>query len=184
MRVSSPHLSRSPAHGGAETRARLGRVPALAAAGLLGLYLAAALPWGLGRAWLEVVRAASAHESPAEARRRVFGETYASAIEEIRRALPAGESYLLVEGGSGMLGDAVWVRYDLAPRRAIYLGQLNELTSGMQVRRRLVANLRHVVVAFGNGRPPRLYERYSFLQEIDRRARAGSAARGGPGSAR
>jgi len=184
MRVSSPHLSRNPSHGGAEMRARLGRVPALAAAGLLGLYLAVALPWGLGRAWLEVVRAASAHESPVEARRRIFGETYTSAIEEIRRTLPPGEAYLLVEGGSGMLGGTYWVRYDLAPRRALYLGRLNELTSGMQVRRRLVVNLRHVVVAFGSGRPPRLYERYAFLQEIDRRARAGSTAGGGPGNAR
>ena len=83
-----------------------------------------------------------------------------------------------------MLGGTYWVRYDLAPRRAVYLGRLNELTSAMQVRRRLTVNLRHVVVAFGNGKPPRLYDRYRFLQEIDRRARAGIAARGGSGSDR
>lgn len=168
----------------AELRVRLDRVAATAAAGLLGLFLAAALPGALQGAWEEVVQAASAHESLAEARRRVFGESYTNAIDEIRRTLPADEGYLLVEGGSGMLGGTYWVRYDLAPRRAVYLGRLSELTSAMQVRRRLTANLRHVVVAFASGKPPRLYDRYQFLQEIDRRARAGAAARGGSGSGR
>ncbi|HVR07377.1 MAG TPA: hypothetical protein VMW75_04970 [Thermoanaerobaculia bacterium] len=180
MRAESRHPSRARF----ATRARPGRVPAMAAAGLLGLYLAVAVPKGLWRAGGEVADAVDDHESPDQARRRLFGDSYTDAIDEIRRALPAGEGYLMVEGGSGMLGGTYWVRYDLAPRRAVYLGRLNELTSAQQVRRRLVANLRHVVVAFGSHKPPRLYDRFRFLQEIDRRARAGSAVRGGPGSDR
>ncbi|MBV8200930.1 MAG: hypothetical protein JOZ15_09945, partial [Acidobacteria bacterium] len=89
-----------------------------------------------------------------------------------------------VDGGSGSLGGTYWVRYDLAPRRSIYLGRLYELTSVQEVRRRLAANLRHVVVAYGPEKPPRLYERYRFVQEIDRRAHARSPVIRGLGSAR
>jgi hypothetical protein len=153
-----------------------------AAAGLLALYLAVAVPWALGRAGIEVYRAADARESLTEGRARISGESYTRAIDEIRRALPAGEGYLLVEGGSPNSGGAYWVRYDLAPRRAVYLGRLDELTSADQVRRRLTANLRHVVVTFDTGQPPQLYERYRFLREIDRRAGAAprAPARGRP----
>lgn len=54
-----------------------------------------------------------------EARRRVFGD-YASAIEEIERRLPSTASYLLI--GSSPDGTHFFVHYDLAPRRAPYLG--------------------------------------------------------------
>jgi hypothetical protein len=178
MRAVSRHFSR------ARLQAHLGRAMAMAALVAMGLFLVAAVPGALEEAWDEVGIAARTHESPSEARTRIFGESYTRAIDEIRRALPADEGYLLVEGGSGLLGGSYWVRYDLAPRRAIYLGRLDELTDANRLRRRLSANLRHVVVAFAAGKPPRLYDRYRFLQEIDRRARAGSPARGGPGSAR
>jgi hypothetical protein len=173
IRGTSPDLSR--ARRG--TRTDLDRALDFAAAGLLGLFLAAAVPWALLRACGELYRAAYVHESLAEARARVHGEDYTRAIDQIRREVPPGDAYLLVVDGEPKSGCTYWVRYDLAPRRALYLGRLDELTSGAQVRRRLTANLRHVVVAFETGEPPRLYERYRFLQEIDRRAREGSHGR-------
>jgi len=159
------------------TRTGLDRALDLAAAGLLGLFLAVAVPSALLRAGREVVRAAHAHESLAEARARVYGEDYTCAIDQIRRELPPGDAFLLVMGGEPNSGGTYWVRYDLAPRRAFYFGRLDELTSGAQVRHGLPANLRHVVVTFDSGEPPRLYERYRFVQEIDRRAREGSRGR-------
>jgi hypothetical protein len=173
MRSAGPDASR--ARRG--TRTGLDRALDLAAAGLLGLFLAVAVPWAVLHAGREVVEAARAHESLAEARARVQGVEYARAIDQIRQELPPGDAYLLVMGGEPSSGGAYWVRYDLAPRRAFYLGRLDDFTSGAQVRRRLPTNLRHVVVTFDDGEPPRLYERYQFLQEIDRRAREGSSGR-------
>jgi hypothetical protein len=178
MRAVSRHFSR------ARLQAHLGRALAMAAVVAMGLFLGVAVPGALGEAWDEVDIAARAHESSHEARVRIFGASYIRAIDEIRNELPADEGYLLVEGGSGLLGGSYWVRYDLAPRRAVFLGRLDELTSAGRTRRRISANLRHVVVAFAAGKPPRLYDRYRFLQEIDRRARAGPSASGGPGNAR
>jgi hypothetical protein len=180
MRAISRHLSRARVG----MQAYLSRALALAAVVAIGLFLVAAVPGAVGEAWDEAGIAASTHESLGAARIRIYGESYTRAIDEIRRALPADEGYLLVEGGSGLLGGTYWVRYDLAPRRAVFLGRLDELTSADRLRRRLSANLRHVVVAFAAGKPPRLYDRYRFLQEIDRRGRAGSSASRGPGSAR
>lgn len=173
MRAARPDLSRAlPGK-----RTGVDRALDLAAAGLLVLFLAAGVSIALLRAGRELYLAAYAHESLAEARARVYGEAYTRAIDQIRRELPAGEGYLLVEGGVPGSGGAYWVRYDLAPRRALYLGRLEELTSGFRLRRRLGANLRHIVVTFDSGRPPRLYDRYRFLQEIDRPAREGSRGR-------
>ena len=173
MRGASPDPSRAlPGR-----RAGLDRALDLAAAGLLGLFLAVAVPWGLLGAGRDLYRAAYAHETLAEARARVYGEDYSRAIDQIRGELPEDEGYLLVEGGHPGSGGAYWVRYDLAPRRAVYLGRLDELTSGERMRRRLAVNLRHVVVTFDTGESPRLYERYRFLQEIDRLGREGSRGR-------
>jgi len=173
MRSASPDVSR--ARRG--TRTGLDRALDLAAAGLLGMFLAVAVPLAVLRAGGEVVEAAQAHESLAEARARVHGVEYTRAIDQIRRELPPGDAYLLVMGGEPNSGGAYWVRYDLAPRRAFYFGRLDEFTSGAQVRHALPTNLRHVVVAFDSREPPRLYERYRFLEEIDRRAGEGSSGR-------
>src|ERR1700687_1470662 len=173
MRAARPVLSRAlPGK-----RSGVDRGLNLAAAGLLAVFRAAGGAPALLRAGRELYQAADAHESLDEARARVYGEAYTRAIDQIRRELPAGDGYLLVEAGDPGTGGAYWVRYDLAPRRAVYLGRLDELTSGARMRRRIAANLRHVVVAFDAGEPPRLYDRYRFLQEIDRRAREGSSGR-------
>ena len=115
-------------------------------------------------------------ETPAEARARVAGDDYIRAIDDIRRALPPTEAYLLVEGGRPQDGGAYWVRYDLAPRRALFLGRLTELTDAHRLRQRLGANLHHVVVAYGPGLPPHLYDRYRFVGEIAQRSAAAAAA--------
>lgn len=154
-----------------------GRVLDAAAVGLVVFFLAVALPQALWRAWGEISQAVQSDESLAAARARVYGEEYTRAIDQIRAALPADEAYLLVEGGSPGSGGAYWVRYDLAPRPAAFVGQLQDLTGGARLRRRLSANLRHVVVAFNAGEPPRLYERYRFVEEIERRARKGPSDR-------
>ena len=176
MRSASPDASR--ARRGRSTG--LDRALDLAAAGLLGMFLAVAVPLAAlhaGRKVVELVEAAQAHESLDEARARVHGVEYTRAIDQIRGELPPGDAYLLVMGGAPNSGGAYWVRYDLAPRRAFYFGRLDDFTSSAQVRHLLPTNLRHVVVAFDSKEPPRLYERYRFLEEIDRRAREGSSGR-------
>jgi hypothetical protein len=150
-----------------------GRLLDAAAIGLLVLFLAAALPSGLWHACNQIGHAVDTSESREDARARVYGEDYSRAIDRIRAALAPGEGYILVEGGRPGSGGVYWVRYDLAPRPAANVGPLADLTSGAQLRRRLSANLRHVVVAFDTRKPPRLYERYQFVEEIERRARKG-----------
>ncbi len=158
-------------------RRRPGRVLEAAAAGLVVLVLAAGLPGALVQAWEEVGRFVQTRESLPAARARLYGADYCRAIDQIRAALPASEGYLLVEGGRPGSGGAYWVRYDLAPRPAVFLGSLQDLTSGTRLRRRLSSNLRRVVVAFDTGEPPRLYDRYRFVEEIDRGAFAGTGDR-------
>jgi hypothetical protein len=173
MRSANPDAARA-RHG---RSTGLDRALDLAAAGLLGMFLAVAVPLAVLHAGRKVVEAAQAHESLDEARARVHGVEYTRAIDQIRRELPPGDAYLLVMGGEPKSGGAYWVRYDLAPRRAFYFGRLDDFTSSAQVRHALPTNLRHVVVAFDSKEPPRLYERYRFLEEIDRRAREGSSGR-------
>jgi hypothetical protein len=155
----------------------LGRALDVLAAALFVFFLVAAVPQALARAagMLRLARHA-ARETPAAARARVAGDDYSRAIDDIRRALPPTEAYLLVEGGRPQEGGAYWVRYDLAPRRALFLGRLTELTDAHRLRQRLGANLRHVVVAYGPGLPPRLYDRYRFVGEIAHRAGLAAAA--------
>lgn len=59
---------------------------------------------------------------PGEARRRAFGAEYMGAIDGIRRALPEDSWYLLVSPEKTEAdGWALWVRYDLAPRRPVLI---------------------------------------------------------------
>jgi hypothetical protein len=149
----------------------------LAAAALVALYLAVAMPGSLWHSFDMLSAAATCSgESLADARARSFGSAYVRAIDEIRAAVPADQAYLLVADEDAGLADTYWVRYDLAPRRAFLLGLLNEWTDAQSLRRRIAVNVRRVVVAHGNGQPPRLYARYEFLNEIERRS--GAAATG------
>ena len=60
------------------------------------------------------------------------------------------------------------MRFELAPRRARFLGLLRDLPDGETLRRRLPPGDSPVVVAFLEGRPPVLLDRESFLRELDR----------------
>lgn len=136
--------------------------------GLFALFLAASLVQAavhvVRRAGYAVMRLA---EPPLAARQRLLGEPYAEAIERIRRAVPAGGEYLLVNGGTEPEGGPYWVRFELAPRRARFLGLVGELPDGETLRLRLPPGDCPVVVAFREGRPPVLLDRESFLRELD-----------------
>jgi hypothetical protein len=121
--------------------------------------------------------AAQAGEGSAGAWRRVQGKDYTEAIERIRRTIPRGGEYLLVNGAAEWQGAAYWVRFDLAPRRARYLGLLSELAGGNGLAERLAAGPEWVVVAFPDRQPPLLIDREAFLRQFLGRLEAGR----GPG---
>jgi hypothetical protein len=99
----------------------------------------------------------------AAVRRWVSGGPYVRAVEHIRRAIPRDGEYLLVRGGTEWEGGALWVRFDLAPRRARFLGVWGELAA-----RELPPGPRWVVIAFSAPRPPVLMRREDFLRTLDR----------------
>jgi hypothetical protein len=113
--------------------------------------------------------AALADEDLAAVRRRMLGPSYVRAIERLRRDIPRDGEYLLVRDvteGDG--GGAYWVRYELAPRRARFLGDWNRLPDGRTLRRRLPPGPRLVVIAFTEPRPPVLMDRDDLLSALDR----------------
>lgn len=146
------------------------RRSSLIALSLFGLLLAVSLAWSAGRSVRRIWWAfAFAGETPLEERSRHFGPQYAQAIEEIRRTIPRDEVYALVDADRAEEGSVLWVRFDLAPRRAIYLGFLHDLREPRTVRQRLIREARWIIVASVR-RPPVLYERQEFLRKV----RAGS----------
>lgn len=98
-------------------------------------------------------------EDPATARRRVFGTPYAEAIEGIRRALPPDYAYVIVNMDEEDDGFPLWVRYDLAPRHAIYLGRLSQLPPNLK----RVLPRQPLVLTYGSRLPPQLITRRDFL---------------------
>lgn len=110
-----------------------------------------------------------AGETSLDARRRLFGTAYIDAVERIRDELDPDEPYLLVEGGERAEGNALWLRYQLAPRPASFLGQIDEIWDAGQVRRRLPGKVHWVIVAQSQTRPPQLIPRHDFLRWLERR---------------
>ena len=152
------------------------------ALGMLVLFLATATPPMLLRGVGWTARAvSSAGESPREARRRVLGGPWVDAVEEIRRAVPSGGEYFLVNGGTEWGGGPNWARFDLAPRRALFLGLLSALPPGALLRQRLPAGPRWVVIAFQEPRPPVLMAREDFLRALDQRPGGSDGRRQDPG---
>src|SRR6266851_4635519 len=87
---------------------------------LVGLYLLITIPVGLRNTFLRLRVATKTAGAPiAEVRAHAFGRRYVAAIDEIRRAIPENEPYLLSELDEP--GSLLWVRFDLLPRRAIVL---------------------------------------------------------------
>ena len=117
-----------------------------------------------------VVQAArQAGEDSAGGWRRVQGADYVAAVERIRRTIPRGGESPIVNGAAEWHGGPYWVRFDLAPRRARYLGLLSELAGqdGLAARRLPAGPTgpHWVVVAFPDRQPPLLIEREAFLRQ-------------------
>ena len=145
---------------------RLRRRSATFALALFGLLLAVSLFWETGRSVRRIWWAfAYAGETPLEERTRMFDPRYVQAIEEIRRKIPRHGVYALVDADPVEEGSVLWVRFDLAPRRATYLGFLHDLRDSRTVRQRLIREARWVIVASVR-RPPVLYDRPAFLRAV------------------
>ncbi len=139
------------------------------ALGVFALSIAFAIPSAVSRTVRWVGQAASvAGEDLSTVRRRYLGDPWVSAIDEIRRAIPRDGEYLLVNGGTKWGGGPYWVRFDLAPRRARFLGLWSELTDAGALRGRLPEGLGYVVIAFREPQPPILMRREDFLRALDR----------------
>jgi hypothetical protein len=131
---------------------------------LLLVALVVSGPLAAGRA---VKRIASAlhhvFEAPALARERVLGAPYVQAIAAIRTSIPANGAYALVEGGDPADGGALWVRYELAPRKAIDLGRLPDLPAPSRLESDLAAEVEWAVVSRGRYETPALLTRDQLL---------------------
>jgi len=66
-------------------------------------------------------------------------------------------------------GAIYWVRFDLAPRRALFLGRQRNLPGPQRLQSRIPAGVRWVVVASGSAMPPKLLIREELLREAARR---------------
>jgi hypothetical protein len=123
--------------------------------GLVTVYLLIAIPVGLRNTFVRLRVAAKTAGVPVKALRpRVFGVGYVAAIDQIRRAIPEDEPYLLSELTDP--GSLLWVRFDLLPRRAIVVRSGGLPDEGFDCWREQV---RWEVVSTGTGRPPLFRER-------------------------
>lgn len=107
-------------------------------------------------------------ETPFQERARCYGPVYAQAIETIRRTIPRDGAYVLINGDPSEQGGPLWVKFDLAPRRAVFVGDLNSLGRVERLKKRLPRAARWVVIAYGPYRKPMLIERYKFVQGLER----------------
>jgi hypothetical protein len=142
------------------------------------------VPKALTAAWEQIADGVKhLGEGPAAARRRTLGVPYTAAIEGIRRALPTGFVYVLINADDHDEAGPLWTRFDLAPHPAIFLGRLSQLPP--RVRRAFPRGPQPVVLVFGDSEPPRLIARHDFLDWFETPGRtgpppgpeAGSAAR-------
>jgi hypothetical protein len=134
------------------------RVIDVAAVGLLVLFLATVVPLAGQRTFLRLrwaLRAAG--EPPVAARLRQFGPAYVVAVERMRRHIPAGEPYVLLEARGAEPGAVFGVRFDLLPRRAVKIEGLQDLSDPARRSDCIQGQLRWLVVVFGHARPPLLF---------------------------
>ena len=108
-------------------------------------------------------------ETPVEERVRCYGSDYTEQIEAIRRTIPPDGAYVLLNGDPGEEGGPLWVKFDLAPRRAVYLGNLKDVGSAERMKRRMPRAARWVVIAHGPYGRPELIERYKFVQAREKK---------------
>jgi hypothetical protein len=145
-----------------------GRLACAAALGLFGCFIAVSLPPALVHSSKRIAQAVARRgEPPAAAFRRLRGGAYADALAPLLAAIPRDGAYLLVDATPAGAGGAYWLRFDLAPRRAILLGRLDELPGPAALAARLAAlPALPVVVARGEHAPPLLLDRASLLAAI------------------
>lgn len=98
-----------------------------------------------------------APESGPQALARMSGGEYAAAIEAIARRLPPDATYGLIDAVHLREGGGYWVRHDLAPRRAVYLGSLAEVAERPEGARELLARGLPLIVAHGSPGAPELW---------------------------
>lgn len=139
-------------------------VPRFALA-LFGLFLLVSLLLAAGRSVRRIERAFRYRgESVLDERSRVFGAAYARAIEQIRRTIPPDSAYAMVNGDAVDHGGPIWVRFDLAPRRAILL----DLRDTRAVPRAIPGAVRWIVVVYAE-KPPEIVERSRLLRHLEER---------------
>lgn len=147
-------------------------IAATLALGLFAVYLAVSLSlaaWETAKNGVLLYR--TRHDTPLQDRAYAYGPVYTQEIEKIRRTIPRDGAYLLINGDPGEQGGPFWVKFDLAPRRAVYLGDLNNLERIERLKKRMPRAARWVVIAYGPYRRPVLIERYKFVQEREERAK-------------
>lgn|ERR1700674_1578589 len=131
------------------------------------LSLLADLPPMAVRALRRVGRAAlELGEDARGARVRLMGAATVAAFDSLRQAIPADGDYLLVDGGEEDQAAAYWVRFELAPRRAVFVGRLREMEGTPQPVWKLPAASRWVVVANPAG-PPRLLTPQELVELVE-----------------
>ncbi|HYX25358.1 MAG TPA: hypothetical protein VFC23_14480 [Thermoanaerobaculia bacterium] len=147
----------------------LSRAGSLFRASILALFAASllvAMPPAGRNARVRIVQAASRlGEDSRQARRRALGAAWVDAEAAIRRAIPADGEYLLVDGGAERQGATLFLRYQLAPRRARFAGRLSEIADSSRWEAALPAGPRWVVVAYPR-RPPVLVARSDFARWV------------------
>jgi len=143
------------------------------ALGLFAVHLIVSVSWAaLTSARTVALMVRVRNETPFQERSRSYSPEYAEGIEAIRRAIPRDGAYILVNGTPEDLGGPLWVKYDLAPRRAVFLGDLGSLGSIDRLRRRMPRAARWVVIAYGSYGRPTVIERYKFVQGLKGRGGA------------
>ena len=110
-------------------------------------------------------------EDSAASRRRVMGDGWVETIAAIRRAVPRDGAYFLVDGGGPRGGAHYFVRYDLAPRKARYLGFLDDLVDPAKVSAAMPPGPRWVVITVPGDEPPVLLDRDEFLRQLEEEPR-------------
>jgi hypothetical protein len=136
---------------------------------LFALFLAVSLPPAALRSAKRMAQAVGlTGEGPEAARRRVLGGPWVEMVEAIRRVIPPDGAYLLVDATAEEEGGAYWVRYELAPRRALFLGKVAELGPPDRLAAATAGGPPWVVVARRDRQPPLLFRRDDFLRGLAR----------------
>lgn len=135
---------------------------------LFGLFLLLALPRLVQLAFVRIEGAFRfATVTPGEARRQVLGSEVAAAYDRMRQAIPREGEYVLIEGADPREGSIFWVRYELAPRKALFLGSWEQLRANGELLRLWPRGVRYAVVSGPKGQPPVLLEQRDLLAVLD-----------------